>query len=166
MLSSRFVPPRASRRAVHAAEAVVERIIGEYLKPGVINLAPGSVHWGPPAHLLHECAASANEDDHRYGSCHGDASLLAALHRKLESENCIAMENRELMITPGANQAYAAALLATCDPEDEVVLFAPYYFSHLVAIQLLGLKAVVVPCAAGSGLPDVDALRAAIVLYR
>ena len=49
---------RPSRRATRAAEAVVERIIGTYLKPGVINLAPGSVHWAPPAELLQRCPAT------------------------------------------------------------------------------------------------------------
>ena len=48
-------------------------------------------------------------------------------------------------MTNGANQAYAACLLATCDPGDEVVLFQPYYFSHLVAAQLLGLSVLIEP---------------------
>ena len=50
-----------------------------------------------------------------------------------------------MMVTNGANQAYAACLLATCDPGDEVVLFQPYYFSHLVAAQLLGLSVLIEP---------------------
>lgn len=43
----------------------------------------------------------------------------------------------------------------------QVVLFRPYYFSHLAAIQLLGLKPVVVDCDE-SGMPDVRALHAAL----
>ena len=64
-------------------------------------------------------------------------------------------------MTNGANQAYAACLLATCDPGDEVVLFQPYYFSHLVAAQLLGLSVLTLPCSP-DGQPDPEALRAAL----
>jgi aspartate/methionine/tyrosine aminotransferase len=186
---------RPSRRASQAAEAVVERILGKYLRPGVINLAPGSVRWAPPSELLSREPAGAVREDHRYGACHGDPELLASLRAKLQRENGFDMSGREVrlarylgdartlccerascerangcptrtcglqvMVTPGANQAYAAALLAVCDPGDEVVLFAPYYFSHLVAIQLLGLTPVVLPGGEGAR-PDPLALRAAL----
>ena len=152
---------RPSRRATRAAEAVVERIIGTYLKPGVINLAPGSVHWAPPAELLQRCPSDEGSN-HGYDACHGDAGLISSLRSKLERENELNMSNREVMVTPGANHAYATALLAVCDPGDQVVLFAPYYFSHLLAIQLLGLTPVVLPCNAATGAPEVSALQTAL----
>jgi aspartate/methionine/tyrosine aminotransferase len=43
----------------------------------------------------------------------------------------------------------------------QVVLFRPYYFSHLVAIELLGLTPLLVDCDE-TGLPDADALREAL----
>ena len=72
------------------------------------------------------------------------------------------MARRDVMVTTGANQAFAHALLAVCDPGDEVILFRPYYFSHLVAVQLLGLQPVFLDCDAHSGLPDVGALHIAL----
>lgn len=44
----------------------------------------------------------------------------------------------EIMVTAGANQAFVNVLLALCDETDRVVLFAPYYFNHLMAIQMSG----------------------------
>ena len=44
-----------------------------------------------------------------------------------------------------------AGVLALCDAGDEVVLFAPYYFSHLVALQMFGLRPRILPCEAASG---------------
>ena len=61
------------------------------------------------------------------------------------NQDGVDLTTREMMVTNGANQAYAACLLATCDPGDEVVLFQPYYFSHLVAAQLLGLSVLIEP---------------------
>jgi aspartate/methionine/tyrosine aminotransferase len=42
------------------------------------------------------------------------------------------------------------------------VLFRPYYFSHLVAVQLLGLVPLVLPSCGNTGGPDTAALRAAL----
>ena len=138
--------PRVSRRAAAASEAVVERVLAEHLRPGVTNLAPGTARWRPPAELMPSHAA---EDNFYYGACHGEPALLDALKRKREVEDGVDMSAREMMVTNGANQAYAACLLATCDPGDEIVLFQPYYFSHLVAAQLLGLTPLLLPCDAG-----------------
>ena len=153
-------PPAISTRATSAAEAVVERVLEQYLKPGVTNLAPGQSHWSPPPHAVPPIADVRAAS--RYGACHGDAALLVALREKLERENRIAMADRGLMVTCGANQAFAHAMLALCDAGDEVVLFAPYYFSHLVALQMFGLRPRVLPCEAASGVPSLGALRGAL----
>ena len=71
------------------------------------------------------------------------------------------MSRRDVMVTSGANQAFAHALLAVTDPGDAVVLFRPYYFSHLVALQLLGLRPIVLDCDS-RGAPELDELRAAL----
>ena len=154
------MPPAISTRATSAAEAVVERVLEQYLKPGVTNLAPGQSHWSPPPHAVPPIADVRAAS--RYGACHGDAALLVALREKLERENRIPMADRGLMVTCGANQAFAHAMLALCDAADEVVLFAPYYFSHLVALQMFGLRPRILPCEAASGVPSLGALRGAL----
>ena len=40
------------------------------------------------------------------------------------------------MVTAGANQAFVNLVLALLDPQDAVVLFAPYYFNHMMALQV------------------------------
>ena len=42
-----------------------------------------------------------------------------------------------IMVTAGANQAFVNVVLALCDQSDRVVLFKPYYFNHLMALQVL-----------------------------
>ncbi|HYN93704.1 MAG TPA: aminotransferase class I/II-fold pyridoxal phosphate-dependent enzyme, partial [Pilimelia sp.] len=44
----------------------------------------------------------------------------------------------EVLITAGATEAVAAAILALCEPGDEVVCFEPYYDSYAAAIALAG----------------------------
>lgn len=42
------------------------------------------------------------------------------------------------MVTSGANQAFVNLVVSLVDATDRVVLFAPYYFNHLMALQMTG----------------------------
>jgi hypothetical protein len=42
------------------------------------------------------------------------------------------------MVTAGANQAFTNLVLTLLDASDKVVLFKPYYFNHLMALQMTG----------------------------
>lgn len=42
------------------------------------------------------------------------------------------------MVTAGANQAFTNVVLTLLDTKDKVVLFKPYYFNHLMAVQMTG----------------------------
>merc|ERR1740121_2639670 len=64
------------------------------------------------------------------------AELRDQLTEKLRDEN--GLEGVRVMVTAGANQAYTNVVVATLDAEDGAVLFAPYYFNHLMAIQMTG----------------------------
>lgn len=49
------------------------------------------------------------------------------------------MVQHKVMVTAGANQAFVNLVLALLDPQDAVVLFAPYYFNHMMALQVIPL---------------------------
>ena len=70
----------------------------------------------------------------------------------------------DVHVTAGANQAFANVVLALLDPEDACVLFAPYYFNHMMALQLAGGAENVVTgrCHPTSWHPDLDWLQAAL----
>ena len=44
-----------------------------------------------------------------------------------------------VMVTAGANQALASLMLTLLDPHNKAVLFKPYYFNALMALQVGGL---------------------------
>ena len=67
------------------------------------------------------------------------------------------------MVTAGANQAFTNVVLTLCDAQDQVVLFKPYYFNHLMAIQMTGGEQNVLYGPAGAGLkPDLDWLESTL----
>jgi N-succinyldiaminopimelate aminotransferase len=70
----------------------------------------------------------------------------------------------EVLVTTGATEALAAALLALTEPGDEVLTLEPYYDSYAAVIALAGARHTTAPLAAtpdGFRL-DADALRAAV----
>jgi N-succinyldiaminopimelate aminotransferase len=68
----------------------------------------------------------------------------------------------EVLVTAGATEAIAAALLALIEPGDEVIAFEPYYDSYAACIALAGGQRVPVTLRAPGFRPDLDALRAAV----
>jgi N-succinyldiaminopimelate aminotransferase len=68
----------------------------------------------------------------------------------------------EVVVTTGATEAVAAALLALVDPGDEVIVLEPYYDSYPAGIALAGGVRRAVPLRQADFRLDVDALRAAI----
>jgi aspartate/methionine/tyrosine aminotransferase len=121
------------------------------------------VYWKPPPMAYNnilETASSPHSDLHLYNPADGIPSLVSALKEKLAKENLLTDVN--VMVTSGANQAYMNCILTLLDENKKCVLFRPYYFNHLMAIQMtVGEKdgLVVGPCVGDSGLPDVDWLQ-------
>eukprot|EP00850_Spirogloea_muscicola_P021539 SM000253S09028 [mRNA] locus=s253:40424:43594:+ [translate_table: standard] len=59
-------------------------------------------------------------------------------------------------------QAFTNVVLATCDAEDAVVLFVPYYFNHLMAFHMSGTKNIVYGQCDPDLHPDADWLEEAL----
>jgi N-succinyldiaminopimelate aminotransferase len=68
----------------------------------------------------------------------------------------------EVLVTAGATEAIAAALLALVEPGDEVIAFEPYYDSYAACVALAGGVRVPVTLRPPGFRPDLDALRAAV----
>jgi len=50
------------------------------------------------------------------------------------------MEQLDIAITAGANQAFVNIALAICDSNDTACIIAPYYFSHKLSLQLADVR--------------------------
>jgi N-succinyldiaminopimelate aminotransferase len=68
----------------------------------------------------------------------------------------------EVLVTAGATEAIAAALLALLEPGDEVIALEPYYDSYAACIAMAGATRVPVTLRAPAFRPDLDALADAI----
>ena len=68
----------------------------------------------------------------------------------------------EVLVTTGATEAVASALLALIEPGDEVIAFEPYYDSYAACVAMAGGIRVPVTLRPPDFRPDLDALRAAV----
>ncbi len=159
----RIVLPRPAACVDAVLEPVIP-VVGDLVRctPGTLSLAQGMVGWGPPpavAEAVRAAMAHPGPALDRYGPTWGEPELLEAVRRKLLAVNGLDLDGSVLLITTGSNMAFQAIAQAICDPGSEVILPLPYYFNHVMAVQLAG--GVAVPVAAGP-IPDPERLAAAI----
>jgi aspartate/methionine/tyrosine aminotransferase len=133
-------------RRLAAVQAPVIPIVGRWTAetPGTISLGQGVVSYQPPPEAVEAARTfGASPSDHRYGPVEGLPALVQAIQRKLATENRITLDGASrIVVTAGGNQAFMNAVLAATDPEDDVILPAPYYFNHEMAIVIAGAKPV------------------------
>ena len=149
---------------IASVQAPIIPILGEWIRstPGTISLGQGMVGYGPPDEAAAAIPAFlAGPSAHRYGPVEGVAPLVEAIAAKLTGENGFDVSRSRVVVTAGGNLAFVNAVLAIADPGDEVILQAPYYFNHEMAVVLAGCRPVVVPTDASYQLQP-DAIAAAI----
>eukprot|EP00947_MAST-08B_sp_MAST-8B-sp1_P005920 g5920.t1 len=106
----------------------------------LLSLAQGIVHWDPPPQALDRAAEAVRlPQTSAYGPDDGMPELKARLQTKISEEN--GLVNSQVMVTTGANQAFMNVVLSLLDAGDAAVLFKPYYFNHIMALQMAGTAA-------------------------
>jgi aspartate/methionine/tyrosine aminotransferase len=139
---------RASARMELVQDPIIQ-VIGELIRqvPGTISLGQGVVHYGPPREAIEAAqAALADPETSEYHGGEGLPRLVELLTAKLRLENGVDLaRGSRLMVTAGANMAFLHAIFAVTSPGDEVILPAPFYFNHEMAIGMAGCRAVPVP---------------------
>ena len=113
----------------------------------VISLGQALPFFPPPPSALRAAEAALQERDvHFYSTDPGRPQLRALLADRL-AEFGISCGFEDLVITAGANHAFATALTTLVNPGDEVVLPAPYFTNHQMQVQASGAVAIEAPLA-------------------
>ncbi len=133
-------------------------------RTGAINLGQGFPDEDGPAEVLEAARSAIANGVNQYPPGRGIPDLLAAIAEHQQRFYGIALDpSRDVLVTAGATEALAAALLALIDgPDDEVVVFEPYYDSYAAVVALAGARLVTVPLRWPDFQPDLDDLRRAV----
>jgi N-succinyldiaminopimelate aminotransferase len=157
------VPPAMAHRAARLAglgTTIFTEMTALAQTTGAINLGQGFPDEDGPAAVIEAAVAALRAGHNQYAPLPGVAALRDAV---LEHQRTYyGLEHEDLLVTFGATEAIAAALLALCETGDEVVVIEPAYDSYGACIAFAGARAVPVVLQAPAFALDAHALRQAI----
>lgn len=149
------MPPLAERLKdiALAASAAMTMKARELSNAGhnVISLAVGEPDFATPAHAIEAAHQAALAGDTKYPPQDGTPALKQAVQRKFKRDNGLDYALDEIMIANGGKQIIMNALLATCDPGDEVLIPAPYWISYSEMAKLATATPTFVNCPQNNG---------------
>jgi N-succinyldiaminopimelate aminotransferase len=132
---------------------------------GAVNLGQGFPDEDGPPGMLKAAQDAIAEGVNQYPPGMGIAPLRQAIAAQRRRHFGIEYDpNTEVLVTVGATEAIAAAVLGLVEPDSEVILIQPFYDSYSPVVAMAGAQRVVVPLVPdGAGFAlDVDALRRAV----
>jgi N-succinyldiaminopimelate aminotransferase len=156
--------PLLNRRMTGMGTTIFAEMSALAVATGSVNLGQGFPDTDGPREIA-QAAAAAILDGHgnQYPPGPGIPALRQAVAEHQRRFYGLDFDpDGEVLVTAGATEAVAAALLALIEPGDEVIAFEPYYDSYAACVALAGGVRVPVTLRPPSFRPDLDALRAAI----
>lgn len=109
------------------------------LETDSINLGQGFPDTDGPPELLEAAVAAIRNGRNQYPPGAGVPELRRAIsEHQLRHQHLTYDPDTEVLVTAGATEAIAAAVMAVAGPGDEVVLFEPYYDSYAACVALAG----------------------------
>ena len=131
---------------------------------GSVNLGQGFPDTDGPIEVIEAAAAAIREGrGNQYPPGPGIPELRAAIAAHQQAYYGLTVDpDCEVLVTAGATEAIAAALLALLDTGDECILFEPYYDSYPAGVAMAGAICVPVTLRAPDFTIDLDELRTKI----
>ncbi|MDO4942657.1 MAG: pyridoxal phosphate-dependent aminotransferase [Lachnospiraceae bacterium] len=111
----------------------------------VISFNVGEPDFQTPEEVIEECKKAMDAGKTKYAPVAGITELKEAICCKLKNENQVAYEKNQICISTGAKHAVYNAVMAVCDPGDEIILPIPCWVSYVEMIKLAGGVPVLVP---------------------
>jgi aspartate aminotransferase len=147
MIADRVNKIGVSETMMISAEAKRLRAEGK----DVINLSMGETDFPTPNNIK-EAGKKAIDENHSFYTINsGSIELRTAIAEKLKRDNKLEYKLSEIIASCGAKQSVYNAILATVNPDEEVIVPAPYWVSYPAMIDLAQGKAVVISTDYKSG---------------
>jgi N-succinyldiaminopimelate aminotransferase len=133
------------------------------VRTGSVNLGQGFPDVDGPADVLAAAVSALEGGANQYAPGPGVPALREAVAAHQERHYGLVWEPAtEVVVTTGATEAIAAAILGLVEPGDEVLMLEPYYDSYAAMLQMAGAVRRPVTLRAPDFRPDLDELRAAV----
>jgi aminotransferase len=153
---------RVSQKASRFTESVIREMTREAQKYEAVNLSQGFPDFPAPADIKRAAQAAIGDDVNQYAVTWGAKDFREAIADKTRWFLGIDCDpEREITVTCGSTEGMIAAMMATVDPGDEVVVFEPFYENYAPDAILSGATPRHVPLRAPDWTFDPEELRAA-----
>ncbi len=141
---------------------VFEHMSGLARSLGAINLGQGFPDTPPPTALTAAAMRAMETRSQQYPPSMGLAELRDAVAAYYGRAQGLALTREQVVVTSGATEAIAAAILAVVGAGDEVLLFAPAYDAYAPLVRRAGGVPVFIPLAPPTWSYSEAAIRTAI----
>jgi N-succinyldiaminopimelate aminotransferase len=161
---ARVTRPLLNRQLDGLGNTIFGVMSARALATNSINLGQGFPDVDGPA-VVAQAAADAvlSGKGNQYPPATGIPELRQAVARHQQRYYALSYDpDSEVLITAGATEAIAAALLALLEPGDEVIAFEPYYDSYVANIAMAGAVRVPLTLRAPGFRPDLAELESLI----
>ncbi|WP_413247939.1 aminotransferase class I/II-fold pyridoxal phosphate-dependent enzyme [Sinomonas flava] len=141
---------------------IFEEMTSLAVRHGAINLGQGFPDEDGPAEMAEAARSAILSGANQYAPGQGIPRLREAVAAHQARFYGIDLDPwKQAIVTTGATEGIAAAVLALAGPGDEVLTFEPFYDSYGAMIALAGAEQVTVPLHAPAFQPDLAELEAA-----
>jgi aspartate aminotransferase len=110
----------------------------------VCGFAAGEPDFDTPEHIKAAAIDALNKGLTKYTPSSGIPELRQAIAEKFAADNKIEYKASQVIVSNGAKQSCFNAILATCEPGDEVVIPSPYWLSYPEMVRIAGADPVFV----------------------
>ena len=111
----------------------------------VIGLSLGEPDFDTPEFIKNAAIQAVQDNWNSYSPVDGYADLKSAICNKFKRDNNLDYNPNQIVVSTGAKQSIANVCMVLLDPEDEVLLPAPYWVSYSAIVTLSEAKSIIIP---------------------
>ncbi|NWF82637.1 MAG: aminotransferase class I/II-fold pyridoxal phosphate-dependent enzyme [Bryobacteraceae bacterium] len=151
-----------ARRIAHFTESVIREMTRLANRHNAVNLAQGFPDFAAPEEIKEAACRAIRDDINQYAITWGAPPLRQAIADKCQRHYVLTLDpETEITVVCGSTEGMVASLLAVADPDEEIVMFEPFYENYGPDADLCSAKRVYVPLKGPDWRFDPDELAAA-----
>ena len=112
----------------------------------VIQLGEGEPDFNTPDHIIEASYKAMKRGETKYTNVAGTQELRNVIKKYLKNEHQLIYQEDQIVVCNGGKQLIFNALLASIDPEDEVIIPTPYWVSYPQIVNFAGGKSIFANC--------------------
>ena len=129
----------------------------------VINFSVGEPDFNTPKHIRDAAKKALDEGYTKYTAGSGMLELREAICEKLNRENGLSYEPKNILVSNGEKQSLYNACQAIFNPDESVIVFSPYWVSFPEFVKMAEAEPVLIGTIPDKNFePDFDDLKSKI----